>query len=131
MTLASASSTASIILKVTALSTPSSPQHRSTHSISGGIADRSGATAVSCEAIGPHTVPTGPKPSAISADSAAYRAEATVTSFYCFANCWHANQVAVEQARGGRYGIYPGAGGRCRDRQAAGSARQRRRALGG
>ncbi len=73
MTLASASSTASIILKVTPLSTPSSPQHRSTHSISGGIAEMSGATAVSCEAIGPHTVPMGPKPSPISAGSATHR----------------------------------------------------------
>src|SRR5260370_32062753 len=70
MTLASASSTASIILKVTPLSTPSSPQHRSTHSISGGIAEMSGATAGSCEAIGPHTVPMGPEPSPISAGGA-------------------------------------------------------------
>src|SRR5260370_15765856 len=59
------------MLKGALLSTRSSPQHRSTHSISGGIADMSGATAVSCEAIGPHTVPTGPKPSPISAGSAA------------------------------------------------------------
>ena len=74
-----ASSIASIILKVRSPSTPPSPQHRSTHSISGGIAAMSGATAVSCEAIGPHTVPMGPKPSPISVGSTAHCAEAAVT----------------------------------------------------